>query len=182
MKLDLVLSFCPLFCTTSVYTALQPCPCFSRVSVSEYNKILHRCKYLLTSGMVKLRRDLQAWLQTPMHFLNLYQLAFLWWILRCTWGRTLLLVLSVNSADVPGRTGSVTPTQVWLFPETLLLRLFIPLAKDFPQGWFLPSLSWVSNPSAHKHELPCVRKIWWNFCSERWVCFSFSEDGKIWPV
>ena len=71
-------------------------------------------------------------------------------------GKTLLLLTSSSSAlgflrliaGMLDRTGSVMPTQVWLFQETFLLWLFIRLAKYFPQGWILLSLSCVSSPSA----------------------------------
>lgn len=71
-------------------------------------------------------------------------------------GKTLLLLMSSSSslvflrltADVLGRTEPVMLTQVCLFQETLLLWLFIRLAKYFPQGWFFLLLSCVSSPSA----------------------------------
>lgn len=75
-------------------------------------------------------------------------------------GRILLLLMSSSSAlgflclvaDEPGRTGSVMSARVRLFQETLLLWLFINLAKYFPQGWFLLWLSCVSSSFA---VMPC---------------------------
>lgn len=72
-------------------------------------------------------------------------------------GKTLLLSAISSSApgflrravdDVRGRAGSVLPPQVWLLQETLLPRLFIHFANNFPQGWFLFLLSCASSPHA----------------------------------